>query len=94
MAETGRGIDIVIDYLWGQSAEFVIVAVAKAAEDGRSVRFVHVGGASRGEYRASRHRAALLLHPTYVAGSVFIVSKMNPFGVLKPNPTTKPRALL
>lgn len=37
--ETGRGIDIVIDYPWGRSAEFVIVAVAKAVEDGRSMRF-------------------------------------------------------
>jgi NADPH:quinone reductase-like Zn-dependent oxidoreductase len=49
MAEFVRGIDVVIDYLWGQSARTVIVAIAKAVEDGRPVRFVHVGGASREE---------------------------------------------
>ncbi|HEX4232493.1 MAG TPA: zinc-binding alcohol dehydrogenase family protein [Bryobacteraceae bacterium] len=49
IAEFARGIDVVIDYLWGQSAKTVIVAIAKAVEDGRSVRFVHAGGASREE---------------------------------------------
>jgi NADPH:quinone reductase-like Zn-dependent oxidoreductase len=44
-----QGIDVVIDYLWGGSARTVIVAVAKAVEDARPVRFVHVGGASREE---------------------------------------------
>jgi NADPH:quinone reductase-like Zn-dependent oxidoreductase len=43
------GIDVVIDYLWGESAKTVIVAIAKAVEDGTPVRFVHVGGASREE---------------------------------------------
>jgi NADPH:quinone reductase-like Zn-dependent oxidoreductase len=47
--EFGHGIDVVIDYLWGQSAKTVIVATAKAVEDARAVRFVHVGGASREE---------------------------------------------
>ena len=49
IAEFAGGVDVVIDYLWGQSAKTVIVAIAKAVEDGRSVRFVHVGGASREE---------------------------------------------
>lgn len=40
------GIDVVIDYLWGESAKTIIVAIAKAVEDGTPVRFVHVGGAS------------------------------------------------
>ena len=40
------GIDVVIDYLWGESAKTVIVAIAKAVEDATPVRFVHVGGAS------------------------------------------------
>jgi len=31
------------------NAATVIVAIAKAVEDARPVRFVHVGGASRGE---------------------------------------------
>jgi NADPH:quinone reductase-like Zn-dependent oxidoreductase len=43
------GIDVIIDYLWGESAKTIIVAIAKAVEDGTPVRFVHVGGASREE---------------------------------------------
>jgi NADPH:quinone reductase-like Zn-dependent oxidoreductase len=43
------GINVVIDYLWGESAKTVIVAIAKTVEDGTPVRFVHVGGASREE---------------------------------------------
>lgn len=43
------GIDVVIDYLWGESAKTIIVAIAKAVEDATPVRFVHVGGASREE---------------------------------------------
>jgi hypothetical protein len=49
MAEFERGVDVVIDYLWGESARTVIVAIAKSVEDGHPVRFVHVGGASREE---------------------------------------------
>jgi NADPH:quinone reductase-like Zn-dependent oxidoreductase len=49
MAEFAHGIDVVIDYLWGESAKTIIVTVAKAVEDARPVRFVHVGGASREE---------------------------------------------
>jgi NADPH:quinone reductase-like Zn-dependent oxidoreductase len=44
-----KGIDVVIDYLWGESAKTVIVAIAKTLEDATPVRFVHVGGASREE---------------------------------------------
>jgi hypothetical protein len=40
---------MVIDYLWGESAKTIIVAIAKAMEDGVPVRFVHVGGATREE---------------------------------------------
>jgi NADPH:quinone reductase-like Zn-dependent oxidoreductase len=43
------GINVVIDYLWGESAKTVMVAIAKAVDDGTPVRFVHVGGASREE---------------------------------------------
>jgi len=49
IAEFAHGIDIVIDYLWGESAKTIIVAIAKAVEDAHPVRFVHVGGASREE---------------------------------------------
>lgn len=40
------GVDIVIDYLWGRGAEVIMTAIAKAAEDGRPVRFIHVGASS------------------------------------------------
>jgi hypothetical protein len=43
------GIDVVIDYLWGESAKTIIVAIAKAVEDGTPVRFIHVAEASREE---------------------------------------------
>jgi NADPH:quinone reductase-like Zn-dependent oxidoreductase len=46
IAEFARGIDVVVDYLWGQSARTIIVAIAKSVEDARPVRFVHVGAAS------------------------------------------------
>ncbi len=46
-AEFVRGLDVVIDYLWGASARTIIVAVAKSVEDAHPVRFVQVGEASR-----------------------------------------------
>jgi len=46
-AEFAQGIDVVVDYLWGESAKTIIVAIAETVEDGRPVRFVHVGEASR-----------------------------------------------
>ena len=47
--EFSHGIDVVIDYLWGESAKTVIFAIAKGVEDARPVRFINVGGASREE---------------------------------------------
>jgi NADPH:quinone reductase-like Zn-dependent oxidoreductase len=44
--EFGKGIDLVVDYLWGNSARTIIAAIAKGVEDATPVRFVHVGGAS------------------------------------------------
>ncbi len=35
-----------MDYLWGQSAERIIVAGAKAGKDAVPIRFVHIGSAS------------------------------------------------
>ncbi len=37
------GVDVVIDYLWGKSAERLLVAAAKAGKDGAPIRFVQVG---------------------------------------------------
>lgn len=45
--EVSKGLDIVIDYLWGTSARTIIVAIAKAVEDAHPIRFVQVGEASR-----------------------------------------------
>jgi NADPH:quinone reductase-like Zn-dependent oxidoreductase len=44
--EFTKGIDVVVDYLWGESARTIIAAIAKGVEDATPVRFVHVGGAS------------------------------------------------
>jgi NADPH:quinone reductase-like Zn-dependent oxidoreductase len=38
-------IDLVLDYLWGESAKTILLALAKTVED-NPVRFVHVGSAS------------------------------------------------
>jgi NADPH:quinone reductase-like Zn-dependent oxidoreductase len=40
------GIDVVVDYLWGKSAETIVIAVAKAVENAVPVRFIQVGAAS------------------------------------------------
>jgi len=40
------GVDVVIDYLWGPSAERLIIAGAKAGRDAVPIRFVHVGSVS------------------------------------------------
>jgi NADPH:quinone reductase-like Zn-dependent oxidoreductase len=40
------GVDVVIDYLWGKSAERLLIAAAKAGEDGVPLRFVQIGSIS------------------------------------------------
>jgi NADPH:quinone reductase-like Zn-dependent oxidoreductase len=42
------GIDVVLDYLWGKSAERILIAGTKAGKDGVPIRFVQVGNASGG----------------------------------------------
>jgi NADPH:quinone reductase-like Zn-dependent oxidoreductase len=39
-------VDVVIDYLWGQSAERLLIAAARASEDGVPLRFVQIGAVS------------------------------------------------
>jgi hypothetical protein len=39
-----QGVDVVIDYLWGKSAERLLVAGAKAGVDAAPIRFVQIGG--------------------------------------------------
>jgi NADPH:quinone reductase-like Zn-dependent oxidoreductase len=40
------GVDVVIDYLWGKSAERLLIAAAKAGIDGVPLRFVQIGSLS------------------------------------------------
>ncbi|AOI62896.1 quinone oxidoreductase family protein [Burkholderia territorii] len=37
------GVDVVLDYLWGTSAQALLIAAAKATPDGRRLRFVQIG---------------------------------------------------
>lgn len=67
-AEFAHGIDVVLDYLWGESAKVIIVAIAKAVENGRPVRFIHVGGAS-GEQNIELPGAALRSSAIQLMGS-------------------------
>lgn len=40
------GVDVVIDYLWGRSAERVLIAAAKAGAEAVPIRFIQVGSVS------------------------------------------------
>ncbi len=61
------GIDVVVDYLWGKSAETVIVALAKTVDDA-PVRFVHVGS-SGGDANIELPGAALRSSGIMLMGS-------------------------
>jgi NADPH:quinone reductase-like Zn-dependent oxidoreductase len=41
-----EGVDVVIDYLWGKSAEQLLIAGARAGTEAVPIRFVQVGSAS------------------------------------------------
>jgi NADPH:quinone reductase-like Zn-dependent oxidoreductase len=40
------GVDIVLDYLWGMSAETLMIAAAKAGPEGVPIRYVEIGSIS------------------------------------------------
>jgi NADPH:quinone reductase-like Zn-dependent oxidoreductase len=61
------GINVVVDYLWGESAKTAITAIAKTVDDA-PVRFVHVGGAS-GEESIELPGAALRSSAITLMGS-------------------------
>jgi len=42
----GNGVDVVLDYLWGKSAETLIVAAAKAGKEAVPIRLVQIGAMS------------------------------------------------
>ncbi len=44
--EFAQGVDVVLDYLWGKSAERLIVAGAKAGAEAVPIRFVQIGAVS------------------------------------------------
>jgi NADPH:quinone reductase-like Zn-dependent oxidoreductase len=68
--EFASGIDVVVDYLWGESARTIIAAIAKGVEDATPVRFVHVGGAS-GEEKIDLPGAGLRSSAIVLMGSGF-----------------------
>jgi NADPH:quinone reductase-like Zn-dependent oxidoreductase len=41
-----EGVDVVIDYLWGKSAELILIAAAKAGAEAVPIRFVQIGSVS------------------------------------------------
>ena len=41
--EFAQGVDVVIDYLWGKSAERLLIAGAKAGKEAVPIRFVQIG---------------------------------------------------
>jgi NADPH:quinone reductase-like Zn-dependent oxidoreductase len=43
---SGGGVNVVLDYLWGPSAERILIAGAKAGKEGVPVRFVQIGSMS------------------------------------------------
>jgi NADPH:quinone reductase-like Zn-dependent oxidoreductase len=44
--EFSQGVDVVLDYLWGKSAERLIIAGAKAGAEAVPIRFVQIGAVS------------------------------------------------
>ena len=48
-AEFSRGVDVVLDYLWGNPARVALTAAAKAGRDDRPMRFVSIGSVAGAE---------------------------------------------
>ncbi len=46
-----EGVDVVLDYLWGESAETLLVTAARTAKDGVPLRYVEIGAASGGDVK-------------------------------------------
>lgn len=44
--EFAQGVDVVLDYVWGASAEALVIAGAKAGPDGVPIRYVQIGSIS------------------------------------------------
>src|SRR5260370_35967056 len=63
----GEGDDGVLDYLWGQSAETLIMAAAKAGKNAVPIRFVQIGALSGGHIALPK--SALCPSPLALIGS-------------------------
>ncbi|BAM92209.1 quinone oxidoreductase [Bradyrhizobium oligotrophicum S58] len=61
------GVDIVLDYLWGPSAQRLLIAAARAATGTVPIRFVQIGSASGGDITLPS--AALRASPITLMGS-------------------------
>ena len=48
------GVDIVLDYLWGQSAECLLIAGSRAGTD-KTIRFIQIGTASGANISLERY---------------------------------------
>ncbi len=57
-AVSAAQIDVVIDYLWGHSAELLLPALAKYTPAGSPVRYVQVGSLGWRRYRVKWRSAA------------------------------------
>jgi NADPH:quinone reductase-like Zn-dependent oxidoreductase len=78
------GVDVVIDYLWGPSAERLLIAGAKAGRDAAPIRFVHVGSASGSNITlpaAALRSSAITLMGSGI-GSVAVESFVDVIGAL------------
>ena len=62
------GIHVVVDYLWGESAQTILIAIAKTVEDATPVRFVQLGEAG-GESTIALPGAALRSSGILLMGS-------------------------
>jgi NADPH:quinone reductase-like Zn-dependent oxidoreductase len=45
-AQFAAGVDVVVDYLWGRSAEGLLAAASKAGKEATPIRFVQIGSVS------------------------------------------------
>ncbi len=46
---SGDGVDVILDYLWGQSAETLLAAIGRTRGIARPIRYVSIGGVSAQE---------------------------------------------
>jgi NADPH:quinone reductase-like Zn-dependent oxidoreductase len=60
-------VDVVLDYLWGRSAELLLSAAAKAAPKSAQIRFVEIGAVTGGQI--SLRADALRSTPIEIMGS-------------------------